>query len=363
MSGPPAKTPNRILFVTPYPAGRAASQRFRFEQFMPALDAAGIAHDSDSFWDEEAWRVLYVPGQQWAKAFGLLRGVIGRFLLLFTLAKYDVVFVHREAAPLGPPLFEWIVAKLFDKPLIYDFDDAIWLPNASEVNPGLDALRMHGKVADICSWSRRVLCGNSYLADYASRYADDVVVFPTVLDTGRHEPQQNNNEPVVIGWTGSHSTVSYIEPIVPALEALAERVAFRFRLIADREPDFAVPNLEFVRWRKETEIEDLAAIDIGVMPIPDTEWARGKCGLKILQYMAMGMPSVSSPVGVNRDIVDDGVDGYLAVSTEDWVERLAALAADTRARREMGSRAREKAVAGYSVAANTEKFLAAVRDL
>ena len=326
MSPRPAKN---ILFVVPYPTGQAPSQRFRFELFYPLLKERSIHFEVSSFWDDSAWRVLYLPGQVGAKVVGLLRGFARRFTMLFTLGRFDAVLVHREMTPVGPPIFEWIVARLLGKPIVYDFDDAIWLPNVSEVNRVAGGLKWHSKVGSICGWARRVSCGNAHLAEYAQRYNDDVVVVPTVVDTaGRHNVTHEAGDELVIGWTGSHSTVAYLEGIVPALRALAERVPYRFRLIADRGPDFDIPNLEFVKWRKESEIEDLNGIDVGLMPIPDTEWAKGKCGLKIIQYMALGIPTVAAAVGVNRDIIDDGVDGFLASDNTEWEEHLYALATD-----------------------------------
>lgn len=361
MSGRSAKT---VLFMAPYPRGQAPSQRFRFEQFYDALDRAGVAYRYNGFWNDDAWRVLYKPGHRTTKVLGLMRGLLLRLSTLFVLHRYDVVHVHREMAPLGPPVFEWIVARLFGKPIVYDFDDAIWLPNVSDANRAVGGMKWHSKVASICAWSRRVVCGNAYLADYALRFNEHVVVIPTVLDTaGLHVRTGSSGDVLVIGWTGSHSTVDYLQPIVPALRELAKAVEFRFRVIADRRPSFDVPNLEFVEWRKESEIEDLSAIDIGVMPMPHTEWARGKCGLKILQYMAMGIPTVADAVGVNGDIIRPGTDGWLAATPQQWTARLRDLAVDGETRRRMGAAARERVVAEYSVEANTEKFLAAVTDV
>ncbi len=162
---------------------------------------------------------------------------------------------------------------------------------------------------------------------------------------------------VVIGWTGSHSTLKYLEPLVPVLQQLAQEYRFRLLVIADRPPTIHLPILDFVPWQQETEVDDLLGMHIGVMPLPDDPWARGKCGFKALQYLALGIPAVVSPVGVNARIVTHGVEGYHCLTDEDWYQYLAELLTDAGKRAHMGQAGREKVIAQYSVTANTENFL------
>lgn len=349
----------RILFATPYPAGTAASQRFRFEHYFDALRARGFQIECASFWDERGWDVLYQPGKRWAKFRALVRGFRRRLSMLRVARDYDVVFIHRELTPVGPPLFEWALHRR-GVGFVYDFDDAIWLKNASSANPLAGALRFYRKVGMTCRWARAVSCGNEFLAAFARKYNDNVHVNPTVVDTAVHRPagEAAGDGPPCIGWTGTHSTLSDLESIADVLHSLAARVAFRLVVIADRAPAVELPNAEFVPWRRESEVADLQRIDIGLMPLPDTDWARGKCGFKLIQYHALAIPAVASPVGVNPDVVVDGESGFLCSNAEAWLHALTALVEDPQLRARMGARGRDRVVEAYSVASNTERFVA-----
>jgi glycosyltransferase involved in cell wall biosynthesis len=352
--------PRRILFAVPFPVGEAASQRFRFELHYEGLRASGVEFEHAAFWDAKTWSVLYRGGHVRTKLAGLLKGFGRRLLLLLRLGRFDLVFVHREMTPIGPPIFEWVVAKALRKPMVYDFDDAIWLRHASEANRFMERFKSYRKVGRICRWADRVSVGNEFLGDYARRFNDDVVTNPSSTDTDHHHDRikaATGGVPVV-GWTGSHSTLEYLASLVPILDELAAEVAFRFVVIADRAPPPASGRIEFVPWDKRREIEDLLAFDIGVMPLANTEWARGKCGFKIMQYMALGIPPVASPWGANAQIIDHGVDGFLCADAGEWKTALRALILDPELRARIGRAAREKAVTRYSAKANAGRFLA-----
>ncbi|MCK5408548.1 MAG: glycosyltransferase [Candidatus Krumholzibacteria bacterium] len=355
--------PSSVLFAVRYPVGRVASQRFRFEQFLRFLEERGVRYECSPFWDERTWTIMYQSGHLLKKFIGLLKGFARRVALLTRLGRYDLVYVHREMTPIGPPVFEWLVSHVFKKELVYDFDDAIWLHNVSEANPFADSFKTYAKVSKICKWATRVSAGNDYLAEYARRYNDDVVIIPTVVDTvGYHNRTREPSEGVpVIGWTGTHSTVDFLRPVVPVIESLSRKTPFEFVVIADRPPDFDLQNLRFVPWNKNTEIDDLLRFDIGIMPIPQTDWARGKCGFKIIQYMALGIPTVASPAGVNSRLIENGVDGYLCDTESEWERALERLLADPGLRRRMGAVARNKAETQYSVTATTDRFLGSIR--
>jgi glycosyltransferase involved in cell wall biosynthesis len=194
--------------------------------------------------------------------------------------------------------------------------------------------------------------GNSYLLDYAKQFNSEVTIAPTSIDTDRYHPRlrrpTKGNVPV-IGWTGSYSTYQHLKTAAPALKRLAEDCDFRLLVIGAGDPRIPGVETEVRPWRAESEVEDIAGIDIGIMPLPDDPWSRGKCGLKALQYMALGIPAVVSPVGVNSEIVSDGKSGYLASSTEDWVICLSKLINDQRLRDRLGQAARITVEQRYSV--------------
>jgi glycosyltransferase involved in cell wall biosynthesis len=352
----------KVLILFPYPLGESPSQRFRFEQYLPLLGKAGIEYTTQSFWDMETWKILYLPGRKFKKTIGFLKGIFRRFRILLTLAMFDFVFIHRECAPVGPPLFEWLISMIFRKKVIYDFDDAIWLPNTSEENKLVSILKWPTKVNFICRWSYKISCGNLYLCDYAYRYNRNVVLNPTTIDTENlHNPrlyQKKTSSHLVIGWTGSHSTLKYldkVEGILQEIEQMYNNVSFT--VIANQPPEIELKRMNFVKWSQENEISALADFDIGIMPLTDDMWARGKCGFKALQYMAMEIPTIASPVGVNTTIIDDGADGRLAGSGKEWRKNLIELIESQELRSKLGKQGREKVIRNYSVRANADNFL------
>ena len=354
----------RILFLIPYPVGRAPSQRFRFEQYLDALAAAGHRYHLAPFISEATWAILYQPGHTMAKVLGILAGFGRRLALLFSVPAYDFVFIHREAAPIGPPVLEWLIAKVLNKCIVYDFDDAIWLPAISEANRVAAGLKWPGKVASLCAWAGRNSCGNGYLAAYARQFNPNTVVNPTTIDTEHlHNCVRDQAAPgrFVIGWTGTHSTLQYLNQVVPVLARLeAEGLDFEFRVISNQPPAFtpALRSLVFVPWRKATEIADLLTFHVGLMPLEDDAWANGKCAFKALQYMALGIPALVSPVGMNTEVVTHGHNGFVCATPAAWEISLRQLLADPALRQTLGRAARRTVEERYSVRANTSNFLA-----
>lgn len=348
-----------IIFLCPYPEGGAPSQRFRFEQYLQALSLHGFRYRIESFLDEKTNRILYQPGQSFKKLLGVLKGFFCRILLLPALYQADYIFIHREATPLGPPIIEWLIAKVLKKKIIYDFDDAIWLSDSSGVNSFMVKIKWQQKVASICRWSYKVSAGNDYLCAFARQYCDRVVLNPTTIDTEHYHNRLKNqhDRPLTIGWTGSHSTMKYLYAIESVLQRLEQIYDFRFVVISNQPPEMKLKNLYFIPWKEATEIEDLLQLHIGIMPLPDDLWAKGKCGFKALQYLALGIPALVSPVGVNAKIVAHGVNGYLCSSEQEWYSYLSQLLEDPSLRSKMGTAGRKKVEDEYSIKNNTANFL------
>lgn len=351
-------TLSSILFLVPYPFGFAPSQRYRFEQYLKILSQNGHSWSLEPFFDQRTWDGLYKK-QPLVKVRGTIFGFARRLLLLFRVRKYTWVFIHREAIPFGPPWYEWVVVKIFRRKLIYDFDDAIWLKPESVANSLTNYFRPGTKTSTICRISDKVCVGNRYLASYAERYNRNVKVIPTTIDTiSQHAAvkEHKNSREITIGWTGSHSTLPYLDLVAPVIKDLGRLYKFNFLVICDVRPTLVLNCLEYRKWKKKTEIEDLLDIDIGLMPLPKNEWSNGKCGLKALQYMALGIPALVTPVGVNKQIVDHSINGFHCRSREDWrlfIERLISNACE---RQKMGHNGREKVVKHYSVGSQSDAF-------
>lgn len=353
-------TPKKVAFIVPYPVGEAPSQRFRFEQYFVYLEEANIQYEIFPFLSLSTWEILYKPGNTFIKITGIINGFLRRCLLMFQLGKYDFVFIHREVSPIGPPIFEWIIAKVFRKKIIYDFDDAIWLPNTSENNKIVAGIKWHSKTSSICKWAYKVSCGNDYLCKYALAYNPNVVLNPTTIDTNNLHNQTKNQQSnlPVIGWTGSHSTIEYLDDIIPIIAELEKKYAFKFVVISNKKPNYNLESLEFVAWQKETEIDDLIQLNIGIMPLRKDAWSEGKCGFKALQYMSLGIPAIVSPIGVNKKIVTHKVNGYLVNNDEEWKQALEDLLQNVSERIAMGTQARLTIENNFSVNSNKKNFLA-----
>jgi glycosyltransferase involved in cell wall biosynthesis len=352
--------PKKVLFLVPYPLHKAPSQRFRVELFLPLLKEKNIRYKIAPFLDENTWNVLYKNSSVFKKAFGVIKGFVKRIgVVLFVAPFCDYVFVHREASPLGPPVFEFIISKIFRKKLIYDFDDAIWISNTSKENSFVNWLKTFWKIKFICKWAYKVAGGNMYLCNYAKEYNDQVMLLPTSVDVEKQHNslKDQNTDQVVIGWTGSHSTMNYLDDLVPVLKKIAEDFNTEIIIISNKPPQFTIPNLTFIPWREETEIDDLLRLNIGLMPLNEDKWSEGKCGFKLIQYMALGIPALASPVGVNKDIVEDGRNGFLCRNENEWYQALQRLIKDTLLRQSMGKTGREKITERYSIQANAETFL------
>lgn len=354
----------KILFLIPYPVEEAPSQRFRFEQYLNLLQGNGFHISCQSFWDIQTWTILYKPSFRLRKIIGFMRGIVRRSALWPRLHHADFVFIHRECLPIGPPVLEWMIAKVLGKKIIYDFDDAIWLPNTSEENKIVAFLKWHGKVASICKWSYKISCGNSFLANYALQFNKNVIINPTTIDpTNVHNPAlfsiQKQSTSIIIGWTGTQSTLPYLNSIIPALKRLEAKFPGKVRLliISNKEPQLELDFLDFMPWSKKTEIHDLLLMDIGIMPLTDDAWAMGKCGFKALQYMALEIPALVSSIGVNTEIVDHDINGYSCTTTADWVDSLEKLICDKQLRKKMGIAGRKKVIEHYSVSSNSSSFL------
>lgn len=355
--------PNKIVILSPYPYNFAPGQRFRYEQYLEFLKKEGFTILILSFLSDSVANVLYKKGHYFTKIWGTIAGYFKRIFHLFQIINADFVFIYREASPLGPPIFEWIIAKVLRKKIIYDFDDAIWLSAVSSNNKMIAGLKWHDKVKSICKWSWKISAGNHYLAKNATVFRDGkqegVVHNPTTIDTlGMHNKIKDQKTDIVtIGWTGSHSTLIYLDELVPILQEIRKKHVLKFRVICNVDPQIQLEGYEFVKWKEETEIEDLFALNIGVMPLTSDKWAEGKCGFKALQYMALGIPAVISPVGVNKDIVQEGVNGYLCDKKEEWINALTTLIEDHNLRQKMGASARETVVNSYSVESNKNNFI------
>ena len=350
----------RVLVVAPYPLGRAPSQRFRWEQYIASLRDRGIALEPSCFLDNHGMDVAHKPRGWTAKAITIEQGLRRRLRDALVARRYDLVLVHRESLPVGPAWLERTLG-LVGVPYVFDFDDAIYLPAASTANSRFAWLKSPRKVVNVVRGAGMVTAGNGDLAEWAGAYTDNVEVVPTTIDTDLYRavdrPQKDR---LCVGWSGSPTTIVHLRLLEPVLRALQRERGIEIRVIGDASYRVEGAEIEALSWNADTEIQDLSRIDIGVMPLPDDEWSRGKCGLKALQYMALGIPTVLSPVGVNREIARDGA-AILARSHADWARALRVLIDDADLRSRVGGAGRVRVEQEYSVRSTLPRWERALR--
>lgn len=348
-----------ILFIVPYPP-EGASNRFRVLQFLPALHGEGIRTRVRPFYNRALWSILYREGDLPRK---FVLGAVcsaNRLLDLWRALSYDMVFIHRESFPLGPAWFERAL-RLLGKRYVYDFDDAVFLSNAAQPNRLFARLKCPGKTAAVVRLSSLTIAGNGYLAAFASSAgAPRVETLPTVVDTGLFRPAQKRNEsgPLVVGWIGSPTTIEFLGPFLELWPRIRQQVPEAvLRIVGGRLSQPLPGGVECVAWRLEDEVSELQKFDIGIMPMPDNPWTRGKCAFKAIEYMAAGVPAVCSPVGMNSELIDHGRNGYLPRDNDQWVENIVALAGDLRLRRKVGEAGRAEIERAYSLKTAGPRFL------
>lgn len=334
---------------------QAASTRYRFAQYFPALRAAGFEPELSPLLDDAYVRGLAAGGATPGGAY--LGGLARRLADLSRAGDAAAVLLNYEAFPYLPALYERLLA--LRAPVVFDIDDAIF--HRYDLSPVLRPF-LGGKTARVAGLARVAIAGNEYLAANLRSRQRDVRVIPTVVDTELYAPSARKGEgPAVIGWIGSPSTAGYLGAVFPVLRELAGERRARVVIVgAGRAGErFAGEGVELRDWAEEREVADVQGFDVGIMPLPDDPWSRGKCGFKLIQYMACGKPVVASPVGVNADIVAPGT-GLLAGGGEEWKAALERLISCSQLRAELGAAARERAVKEYSLRRWSAEFVGAV---
>lgn len=354
----------RVLFFVSGP--QYASTRYRILQFLPVLDASGIKYTISPFMSPQLYAIkneksLSAVAQKIVLLSSMLLSRLVNILRLSS--RYDVIFLQREAFPFFTPFFENLVRRLNEN-IILDFDDAVFSRPTHEAN-WRDILRNPERFGDVVKLSKLVVVGNDYLYNYARKFNENTIVIPTVLDMNRyHLKAFRATSPVTIGWIGSWSTLGSLKLLESVFSTLTKKYDIRVKVVGAKNIYSFRPanvSIEHKLWNEEDEIADLLSFDIGVMPLPDNEWEKGKCGFKLLQYMAVGIPAVASPVGVNTQIAEDGKNGFLASTEEEWVYKLGRLIEDFELRCNLGLEGRMTVEANYTLQAIGPRFLGAIR--
>lgn len=355
----------KVLFLIHNRKDRSPGQRFRFEQYLDFLESNGYNCVLSPLLNEKDDKIFYGKGKIIHKVWIVLKGVFKRYGDIRRAKNFDIIFIFREAFFTGSYYFENKISKK-GKKVIFDFDDAIWIDNVSNSNKSFAFLKDASKTSNIINLSNLVFAGNEYLKNYASQYNANIVVIPTTIDTIEYSPVKViPKNKVVIGWSGSITTIQHFEYAVAVLKKIKNKYSDKIQIKVIGDANYVNTELEIkgLGWNKVTEISDLCSFDIGIMPLPNDEWAQGKCGLKGLQYMALEIPTIMSPVGVNIEIIENGINGFLASTQDEWLEKLSELIESKELREKIGKAGRRTVIEKYSVEINKQKYLDAFNGL
>lgn len=349
----------RILFVVPYPT-EGPSNRYRVEQYLPFLADRDIDYCLRPFITSKLYRIVYSKGNglKLKKYIYFLTSCIKRLADIVRSINYDIIFVHIEAFPFGPPFLELIFYAM-GKPIIFDFEDAIYL-SSPDKKTIFRWLRFPKKFYLNVKLSAYVIVCNSYLKKKLYSYNHNMTVIPTSIDTDKFKLKTNkpSNDNLIIGWIGSHTTSPCLKQIMTVFQKLSKKYKFTLKIVGGRgKIEIAGIKVINEKWTLEKDVENFQSLDIGVYPLPDNEWAMAKTPFKTIQYMSVGVPTVASNVGGNRDIIQDGVNGFLASSEEEWIEKLSLLIEKPELRQRLGIAGRKTVEEKYSLKVNAPKFI------
>ena len=350
----------KILFVAHHRLDRSPGQRYRFEQYFSYLNKNGISCELANIISEKDDQILYNSYNYLKKGLIAINAYRKRYLNYKSVKNYDLIVLYREAVLTRSIIFE----KLFSSsgvPIVFDFDDAIWIKDVSNSNKMLSFLKNEKKIEKILPLCSHVTCGNEYLKEYASKFNSNVTIIPSTVDTELYVPMHLNgtSSQVKIGWVGSHTTIKHFQKIINVYKRLKDKYNenISFRVIGD--DNYRNDELGIVgeKWDNNKEVELFNSFDIGVMPLPKDQWTEGKCGMKGLLYMSTGKPAVVSAVGANNTIIDHAENGFLCSGEDQWFDTLSLLIENPKLRRKIGEKGRLTIEEKYSTISQRDKYL------
>jgi glycosyltransferase involved in cell wall biosynthesis len=360
----------RVLALSSYPI-EAAATRFRVAQFVEPLRQNGIELEIHPFLSGDQFLTLYSNGSHAAKVGGIITSLARRLAGLKASRDFDLLFVQREALPFGPGVFEWLYKNFGGMPMVLDVDDATYVRYVSPTYGRLGStLKFFGKTDKLIDRAELVICGNRFIAEYVKRRGNPAIVIPTIVDTDIFRPVEKNNDVPVVGWIGTHSTFPFVERLFPILSELSKRCHFKLRLVGAGRDRVVIEGVEIecIPWSLDREVADFQGLDIGLYPISvspsaSEDWLAGKSGFKAIQYMAVGVPFVMSPVGVCAEIGDPGETHFNAETDEDWYNHLEALISDQTLRLKMGVNSRRFSIEHFHLEGHAKSLAQALNSV
>jgi len=350
----------KVLVLCPFPRDIAAGQRLKYEQYFKDWNENGFDVSVSSFMDQAMWDIVYKKGHYFEKIMGTFRGYLRRLYDLFRIPHYDIIYIFMWVTPFGSSLFERLSRRQAKK-IIYDIEDNVMMAKNNAINPIVKALRGPGKTMYLIKRADHVITSSPFLNDYCLKYNynQSCTYISSSINTDRFLPvnNYNNDHKITIGWTGTFTSVWYLDLLRNVFLELNSRCDFKLRVIGNFEYEFPEIDLEVIQWSKDNEVEDLQGIDIGIYPLVQDKWVLGKSGLKAIQYMAFGLPTVATNVGTTPRIISHLENGWLVKTDDEWVDALETLVNNPELRKKLGKAARESVLNNYSMNVIKEEYL------
>jgi glycosyltransferase involved in cell wall biosynthesis len=354
----------KILVLCPHPENHVPGQRLKYEQYFEFLRDNNYEIQVSSFMTVSFQNIIYSKGKFIRKVLWTLVGYFRRIYDLFRLPFYDGVYIFLYVTPFGPPFFEFLT-RMLNKNIIYDIDDMVFLKTKSGINQSFSWLKGRRKMQYMMKHAKHVITCTDTLDTYARKYNQNTTNISSTINTDTYIPtnRYNNSNQLVIGWSGSHSTSQYLYLLESVLQNISISRSVKILVIGDASFNIDGVELEAISWSENTEVDDLTRIDIGLYPLPDEPWVYGKSGLKALQYMALGIPTVASAVGMNYKVIEDGVSGFLVKNDQEWITTITQLIDDPALRARVGEASRLRVLNTYSVKVNQPTYLSIFKEV
>jgi glycosyltransferase involved in cell wall biosynthesis len=354
----------KILVICPHPVGYAPGQRLKYEQYFDTFREAGYDITVSPFMSEVFQKIVYKKGKFLQKAFWTFAGYLRRVYDLFRIRKYDVVYTFLWVVPFAPPVFEKLTRKLARK-MIYDIDDLVFLNPPSSTNPLIHYLRSSKNHISLMKSADHVITCTPYLDSFVRKYNQNTTDISSTINTDLYRPKTDYSvkEKFIVGWSGSHSTSKYLHLLDDVFRELVKTHSFKLLVMGDENFSLEGVEVEALPWKESYEVEVISRFDIGVYPLPDEEWVLGKSGLKALQYMSVGIPTVATGIGTIFRIINNSENGFLVNTNEQWKSVLSSLMDDQQLRECVGRKAADTVEKNYSINANKSVYLSILEEL
>ncbi len=348
----------KILVLCPHPIGYVPGQRLKYEQYFDIFRENGYDITVSPFMSESFQKIVYEKGKLIQKIFWTIIGYAKRIFDLFRIRNYNLVYVFLWVAPFAPPIFEKLTRKLA-KRLIYDIDDLVFLNPPSSTNPLIHYLRSPKNHISLMKSADHVITCTPYLDNFVRQYNRSTTDISSTVNTEVYKPKNNYGikNKFVIGWSGSHSTSKYLHLLDNVFQELAKKHSFKLLVMGDENFNIDGVEVEALPWKEEHEVQTISRFDAGVYPLPNEEWVLGKSGLKAIQYMALGIPTVATAIGANFRVIQNGVSGFLVIDEKEWITILETLLTDPELRKKIGMEARKRVEDMFSIHNNKTVYL------